>query len=373
MAWNAWLCDTRTGAGRVRVNPATFSWGRALNSGGSGQATFRLGDPKARLNISRASTLPLAKTLVLDWGGKVVYAGIIWARPYSKDAQTLTLSHKDVWSILPYRHVVESNSDDVGSKTIVIPPKGQPTLSLASIARTVVFEGQDAASEMYRLPIDFAAPVLGGHRRTYAGYELHTVQDALQKLMDAAGGPDVDFRPYWTADGLLRYEMRAGSLTSGTWEWNVAAGKSSASGITLDDDASKIAVNTFAIGQGQEDDMKIRAGRNDASPYPVLERRITHKDEKDLAVLESLAAEHLRVYAEPTQQWGISMLARGERNESGKLSGATVSDLLLGGTVRLYHRGDPWIPDGWHESRLIGFSGDLGESVQLEMQPTGGV
>lgn len=367
MAWNVSIVDTITGRSRQRIEdlPSAFSWERVLNAGGSGQTTFMLGDRDAYAGIiTPASTLPVAKTIVLSWEDKAVYAGIIWTRPYNRGTQQLTLTHSDIWSFFPLRHVLASNANDVGRTEIVIPPAGQPTLKLSSIAKTVVFEGQDAASSMYRLPIDFPADELGNFRRTYKGYELKTVQDALTELMSESGGPDIDFQPYWADGGTqLRYEMRVGSLRQGSWEWNMAADEASAFDASLTDDATKLSVNTFGIGLGSERKMNLRAGRNDDSPYPVLERRIEHKTIADPVRLDSLIAEDLRVHAEPTKQWGLSMQADGT---------PAVSDLRLGGTTRQYYADDPWIPDGWHENRLIQFSGDLTTTVNLGLQTLGG-
>lgn len=363
MAWNTWLCDTRTGQNRIRVPASTFGWGRALNAVAGGSSAFLLREPKTAAVINQGSTTPLAKTLVLDWDGFVTYAGPIWSRAYERNTGILTMEHRDIWSMFAKRLVVTTNTAGVEKTTLRIPAVGEPAVSKATLAKGIVFEGTDAASSMYDLPITYPADVLGSDFRTYPGYTMPTVQDALQELMDSDGGPDVDFQPEWNSNGDLRWVMRAGSLSGSTVSWNVTAPKPGALDVTWADDANKVANNVLAIGQGSEADMLVGAARDTGSPYPAVETVLSYKNETSKDRLDALAAEYLRVYGAPTNQWGASILAGGTPG---------VADLKIGGTARLYFKGDPWIPNGYHSNRIIEFSGDLTDKVKLGFQPTGG-
>ena len=106
MAWSVWVCDTVSGAKLQRLPVAAFSWSRVLNGSGSGSATVKLNDAAVKKLNARTLTNPVSNTLVLDWDGVVVYAGVIWSRDYNREGTSLTLGHADIWSILSRRFAV---------------------------------------------------------------------------------------------------------------------------------------------------------------------------------------------------------------------------------------------------------------------------
>lgn len=362
MAWNTWICDTRTGENRFRVQSSAFGWARVLNAVGGGTTDFQRQDAATKALVTRETTTPLAKTLVLDWDGYVVYAGIIWARQYTRKSRVLQITHRDIWSAFAKRLLVTDNSAGVEKTSLRIPAVGEPTVSKATLLKGVVFEGTDAESSMYRLPITYPADVAGPNARTYPGYQLTTVADGLRDILDAWPDTDLDFQPEWNSNGFLRYVLRAGSLAGNTVEWNVTAPKSGAFDVVWQDDANKIANNVIAVGEGSGEDIKVGSYRNEASPYPAMEQVISFKKESNPARLNELAQEYCRAYGQPTEQWDMSMHA-----------GATpgVKDLKLGGTASLLFAGDDWTPDGTYKNRIIGFSGDLTQTVKLDFQPIG--
>lgn len=361
MAWNTWLCDTITGENRFRIPVSGATWGRLLNKVSGGTTEIQLFDKGSSL-ITRASTLPLAKTFVLDWDGYVVYAGPIWSRNYVFGTGVLTLTHRDIWSMFAKRLLVTTNTKGVEKTSLRIPAVGEPTVSKKTLLKGIVFEGTDAESSMYRLPIYYPDDTAGPNARTYPGYGLTLVGDALQDVLDADSSVDVDFQPSWNSNGFLRYTMRAGNLNDSKIQWNAAAAMTGAFGLTWDDDAARVANNVIAVGEGAGEDMKIGAARNELSPFPAMENVISFKKETNVARLDELAAEHLRVFGAPTEQWGMSMMAGGKPG---------VKDLKLGGTASLLFSKDRWNPDGQINNRIIGFNGDLTQTVKLAFQPIG--
>lgn len=361
MAWSVSIVDTVTGKNRQRIHilPSTFTWERVMNAGGGGQTTFELSDREAYFGlVNFASTAPLAKTLVLSWEDHAVYAGIIWSRSYNRATKRLTLTHRDIWSLLPFWPLATTNGRDVNRGDISLPSSGG-TLSLGTLAKYVVLAAQNAMPEKHRMPIDFPPDYAGPHRLPLKGYSLPTVQGELTKLMERQGGPDVEFQPYWDELGQLRYRMRAGNLTSGSWEWNTLAEDSGLYGAGYEDDASKVANRVFSIGEGSEEDMKIRTASAGAAPYPMVARELSHKDENDTGVLDARADEYLRVYANPTQQRPFTIPADGTPD---------VVALRLGGTARYWVDDDEFLPTGWYFDRVIQFSGDLSNNVALGLQ-----
>ena len=363
MAWTIWACNTTTGEKLMQLPAASFSWERALNSGSEGQATFQLADPAFREMDMRSLTSLVARTLVLEWveapgfqsTGEPVYAGIIWRRTYDRDTKTLTIDHADIWSILSRRLLVSQNTTGVEKTKLEF-----LNLSVSTVVKKVVQTGTED------LPMVYWGDFTGSRDQTYAGYLLKPVADALQDLIDQPDGPDVDFRPIWGPNGL-QHQMRSNEQF-GTYTWNMSAGQTGVSGITVTEDGSKLSNNVFAVGQGTEADSIIRANVW-ATSYPLLQSSEAHKDVKDVTKLDGFVSEGLRIHTTPTTQWSFNILASGG---DGGDSQTTVTDLRLNGALSLYSKDDPWIPDGWQAHRLIRYSGDLTENIKLEFQPTGG-
>lgn len=357
MAWTVYACDTATGAILGCIPAESFSWDRVLNSGGSGQSSFRVGDPLFRELNLRSWTDLVRRTLVLDWNGEPVYAGIVWRRVYERDSQTLTVNHSDLWSMLTRRYLVSQRTTGVEKTKLEF-----TNISISTVVKRTVQAGTAD------LPMVYWGDFEGSRKAVFEGYMLKSVADALQDQIDQPDGPDLDFRPIWGPNGL-QWQMRS-NQEFGTYTWNMSAAQSGVSGLKVIEDGTKLANNVFAVGQGTEKDSIIRASPA-PSPYPLLQSTVSHKDEKDLVKLDGFVQEAQRIYGTPTGQWSFNMLASGGNGETKDLT--KVTDLRLNGVLSLYESGDPWIPDGTSSHRLIRYSGDLTEQVKLEFQPTGGV
>lgn len=364
MAWNVWVTDTVTGVKQQRLPVSAFTWSRVLNGGGSGSATVQLSDSVTRLLDVKTLTVPTKNTLVLERDGVVVYAGVIWSRTYDHTAGTLTLEHGDLWSMLGRRLAVDHYVGVVSTWNVTY-----TNLTLRQYAKNLVILGifGDANANMM-LPITLPADETGTISRTIYGYHLPNLLDSLDDVMGEDGGPDIDFQPRWVS-GALNWLMRVGStatpkLSSGSWEWNLGAEQSGIVGLSVTDDSVKQVTNMIAVGEGSEADMLIRSNRIVNPVFPHMERVSSFKDESNAVRLANLATGNLNVYKTTTTQWGFSMRADGT---------PAVTDLLLGGTAKVWVRSDPWLPDGFTSSRLVQYSGDLTENVALQFQPDGGV
>jgi len=357
MAWSVWSVDTVTGVKQLQLPVASFSWARLLNQGGSGSGSIVLKGVGLTREVLRASTTPVSRTLVIEWDGVPVYAGLVWSRKYDHPSGTLLIQHGDIWSLFTGRLAI-----DFAAPNMEVTKQVYSGLSLATIAKRRVQLATTAAAWRNRsLPITFPADVSGSAARTYYGYHVPVLANDLEDLMNSSGGPDIDIRPRWV-DGKLDLQMRSGVLNSGVYEWNLAAEKSGIVGLVVEDDGNKLATNSVAIGEGSGADMLIRSHPEDVVLYPAMDHVASYKQESSEAVLFSNAVANLDAFGSPIEQWGFGVMASGSPD---------VSELMLGGTTKVHSADDPWISDGWHTNRLIGFSGDLSEKVQLQLQPGG--
>lgn len=363
MSWSYWIVDTRTGVKQLPLQPASGSWGRQLNGDKQGRHTFNLSTSKLTRAQWRALTVPLARTLVVSWAGVAWYAGMITARPFDMDSSTLTLEHADIRSIFADRYPFGAGSYAGG--TLVCTNR-----SWRAIVARVVQRGLDGPGGIYSLPIVLpsTSEAENPHSKTYHNYNFTTVYDALADLQKTEGGPDTDFEPRWNANGDLEWLLRVGSptapaLTGGVVEFNMTAAQKALTGVTVGENSAKQVTGVFGIGQGSEEDMIVGSVGNpeEAATIPARDITESHKTAETEAAAAQFAAASIAVLQHPTNQWDFTIVL-------GELNGTQVAALRLGATLRLYYKGHMWIEDGWHDLRLVGFTGDMTDRIKVEVQ-----
>lgn len=370
MGWSVWVTDTVTGVKQQRLPVSAFTWSRVLNGGGSGSATVQLSDSVTRLLDVKTLTIPAKNTLVLEsthglaFGVPpvVVYAGVIWSRTYDHPTATLTIQHSDIWSLLNRRLAI----DKTVPFSAVVHQTYTAVSSATLVKRLITLAVTGAADMNLGLRITKPADEVGPITRTNYGYHMNVLGDLLDGLMNEDGGTDIDFAPRWVS-GELDYLMRTGTvavpkLTAGLYEWNLQAEQSGLVGLSVTEDANKLATSAYAVGEGSEEDMLVYSDRVISPQYPGIDHIESYKTVDNAYALSAKAVGDLIAFKQPTAQTSFSVLASGT---------PAVTALQLGGTVKVWSKGDLWLADGFTSSRLIEFSGDLSENVKLEFQPGG--
>ena len=359
--WTHWIVDTRTGVKQLQVFPSAGSWSRKLNSSGSGAHTFQLGGPTV---ITRAVwqglTVTTDRTLVVSRitssGVEVArYAGLIERVAYNRDTRELTLNTADIRDILMRRYPFGVGTYAGGTFTCT-------SLSWRAIAATAVSRGLTGPRVNYSLPIILpSTSEAGTNTKTYYNYNFTNVYDLLNEIQKL--GPDIDFEPSWSA-GVLVWTMRAGSdavpsLTGGSFEWNLSSPQPALIGVTVAKDGTKQANGIFSVGSGSGSDMAV-GGTGLAGTGAALDVVQPHKLEDSAARLAAYSTAALTTFNNPTVQWSLGILA------SDKMM--PIESAQLGSALRLLLSGDPYLADGVTSVRLIGYSGDLTESIKLDIQ-----
>ncbi len=353
MAWRVWSCDTKTGQKLACIPVAGFPWGTALNMGSSGSATVLLNEDRTKGFDWWSLVDVVRRTLVIEWDGSPMYAGIIWSWDYAYDTKRLTVQHADLWSILTKRILFTGNLSNIEEQKLTMASK-----SLWDLARGIVEAGTAGS---YSLPIFYQGTTGGTRSRTWYGYEMPVVADELEAIMNTAGGPDVVFDPRWSTDGeRLEYLMWDGADPGGVVPVNLAANDKQLFDIRVRRDASKVATIMIGFGEGSEEDVQSYVSDPGQFYYPNLVGEASFPTEKDPDVLfDRVDAAHDAVMG-PTEQWSASMHAS---------AAFRVTMLKIGRYFEVYSKGDPLILDGYQKLRIIQISGDLTETVKLEFQP----
>lgn len=362
-----WACETVTG-NRLAVLPVSgYRWGTGLNGAGNVDATVPLrklskrlqGDIKTYVEPGRMSLAAVTDS------GEVMEAGPIWKHRYEGSSGDLVLGATGVWSVFDKRKLIVPSweiGDRVQDTQVVL-----SGLSLGSIVRRLVADSisRDGGS----LPILFPPSVAGSHTRTYPGYELKWLGDALRDLTMVSGGPDVAFQPRVRGDGLgIEWVLRIGDpflvQVGDDWRWDAGAPFGGVQNIDVDGDATGLAQRAWAIGNGMDDQILIGVAE-ESSPltrgYPLLETQTAHTSVTEQDTIDAHAVAAHAVASRPWWTWSMSVNDRSP-------------------AVGLYRPGD-WatvsIPDsheylqaGQYRTRIFSISGDTSHTVKVTLAPT---
>lgn len=370
MVWRAFICDTQTGTVKNRVRLASCTWGRALNAGASGSAVLPLSDPvNASLDLDDLLD-PVRNTIVLDWDGVVVYAGLITDTTDDLSSLSTTINHSDLWWLFGRRLAIDYTAAHVEDSS-----QTYTALDLGTVAkRRVQLATTGDTDRNLALPITFPNDASGSITRTFHGYDLAILADELTDIVNE--GPDIDFEARWVS-GALNWLMRVGRSPSqdlndgGPWEWSAAGSQPNIFGVTRTRDGKNLANEAYVVGEGSEVDMLVRSEPDFTSPYPAMQHmdsgKTIHVSEIDKA--SDLALADIAAFKRPTVQWAGTVMADGSP-VGGQRTAPTVAALSLGDTTKIRTQGHPVIADGWNTHRLIGFTGDISTlQVALQLQP----
>ncbi|WP_120338136.1 hypothetical protein [Cryobacterium soli] len=361
-----WICDTRSGAKLAQVMPSAGSFKRVLCGSGSGEHTFRLGFGKRTREQWRALTQPWARTLAIDEDGVVIYAGIIAKRPYKWKVWQIKVTHVDVREIFRRRFPfgVKSYWENLNT----LPGKLVLTnLSQRAVVARILQESLVGPFPTYSLPIVLpSATEAGSVTVTYENYLLRTTFDLLEDIQNMDRGPDIDFVPRWSTSNTLEWVAEVGTpsvphLTKGSIDFNLTVRDPKLFDVTYDEDATDQLTGIFSVGTGSEVDMAVGGdGMGYSATTPALDVVQRNKAEANPDILASFSRAGLTTLAHPTVQIGVSMNSVAERN---------LATMPVGTMLRINFKDDPWIPDGWKETRAISYSGDMSKKVSFETQP----
>lgn len=361
--WTHWICATRTGERLAQVYPTAGSFTRRMNGIGTGTHTLVSGElgAGASVNARRSNrvdlTRPWARTLVQCWDDKPIYAGLITGKSVDKPKGTVDLPTVDFRQLAKYRTTFGINGYN-GKADEQLRLEKQ---SLASIAGYLIWDMMQGPTVNWQLPLILPPrDIAGTHDRTYHEFNLPIIEDELTAIQNTLSGPDIDFDPSWAADGTLQWTARVGDLTGNTLDWHLGVEQPGLTGFKFQEDGNKQGNVFYAVGNGSDRDMLLATSTTLLAPEePAMERFVRYTSEKQQTVLQRRADSQIRTFRDPTRQYSYAMQAD---------STPGLLQLKLGQRLRTYMVDDDWITDGWVSNRLIGFSGDLTNTITLQLQ-----
>lgn len=277
-------------------------------------AEIPLEGARPSLKLGAASTMSGTWSLSTRWSGgdpygltrpgrtalyalrddRPIYGGVIWTSRWDSTTQKIELGSSDWWSLLDHRKVL---------------PLLPPAPSVTDVAALSVSFNQVDQNEIARQLVQLAATHTGGdlgltydtttsdvlRDRTYYGYELTDIGQAIKQLMEVDGGPDIAFGVGANLDtnGRPVRTMRVGNPLIGQQgePWVFESGANILQ-FTWPSDATRMSTRSYAKGEGSELGSLIAVAESTYAyddGWPVLEHDEAYSNVIEPATLQAHA------------------------------------------------------------------------------------
>lgn len=349
--------DSQTGTHLLAVRPASGDWGRGRTPR-MHTSVFRTKND----GLTRAQRLdlfnPWTRTIAHRYNGNLVYAGLIIGWSLKESTGALSVRHIDIRSLLARRHFFGVGSYDPSPAGVL----HCVNLSLRGIIARLIHLGLVYPfSAAWPMPVDVETPEAGGLSRDYFPYDFQTVEDIITALSRETNGPDIDLQPKDAANGTLRYDARIGSpfLTGPALAEHWWGGKNGLTNVELDWDAERMATGIFALGRGNEADMRVGDAAQPVSVGVSRDYTIQASTVDNVTQLNNRAAAELAAVSTPREQWSATV----------SVKDAPPHVVRIGSTTRFHLQDHAMLPDGPRQMRVIGYSGTLNSRrINLELE-----
>lgn len=359
MSYRVVLVDGRTWKQRMDLTPVSAPWSRGLNNGKTGQMTLQAGDADEPYIIIPDTTWPLNNWVVIEWNGRPVYAGIITDTEYDWKTKQVTVSHADLWWFWERRFVLNDRTSTFPKDII-----NWSGLRPVNMARRVIEAGVNGGADPhYGIPLVFPPwGADGGNSRTVYGYNLETVKDILEEIIEADSGFDLDFRPQWSATGTLEFGVDMDAFKGNVLEWDLDAEDTPVRDFKFQVAGSGITTGIYGVGEGSEKNMLAYMDPVRGTSYPAIETMASFKEINTVPRLAARVKGIRRASSGAMRQINAVVAASGA---------PSLEDFRLGALVRWRAESDTWLPSGWSEDwELLEMGGDAtSDDVSMSFRP----
>lgn len=358
------------------LDASSSSWTSVLNAAGVISATVDMSqydnpiDGLAPVLNVRELTRPYRSFIgAIDGNGVLRECGPILQRPWSEDDGTIQITGAGLWSYWAKRILAPVLATN---QSLALVTTNYVNTDIGSIAVLIILQSMGFVGGS--LPIDLPATVAGTTTRTYPGYNVQAIADALSDLVGVIGGPDIMFIPYFSDNTHIRWRMVTGNEQNpfvssvAQQTFNYSAPRNNVSGLTTTEDASAMTISDFETGGGQDDTLLIENWTDSTllgQGWPLLETTNSHSTVTVPSTLTAYAQEATTLGMGAVEQWTLNF----NTNEAPLPSSYKVGDFAF-----LKIRKSKWIPDsteqGW-PVRIVGLAGTQDDSViAVTFQPT---
>jgi hypothetical protein len=286
------LADLATNHILEEISLTNVSFNKPLNDCGTFNGTWKLGEKTAHLDPYDLS-MPCRRVVYAFRDDRPMWGGIIWTRGYDSNTQTVAIGAGDWWSYFDHRKVLPTFTPDgtltqVAGLSVTYSATDQNAIARALVAAAQAHTG----GNILVTPAD--TNTSGQLRdRTYNGYNLTELGDALTNLCNVINGPDIVFDVLPSTTGAPRRVVRVGTPMLGqqgsSHRWEVGGN------VTLygwPSDGTRMGTRAFAAGQGVELGLPVAVSEDTskyAGGFPLLENESQYSSAEDADTLNSHA------------------------------------------------------------------------------------
>lgn len=352
--------DMRTGRITTTLPVEGAAVEAVLNGAGTISATVNLRDPDVQRLDLRLNAAAVKSFLAFEYGGRILNAGPIWTRQYSRATGRLTLSAAGLVSLFDKRFVLPAEWDGATPADETVTYRN---LTLAGIATLIVQDATDTFTE--QLPLVYGEVDDGGNERTYYGYEFGVLGERLAQLSAVDGGPDIQFRPRRSGSNPLAIEWvmatgRPDLVQSGPpHRVDDLAPEADLVDLSVAEDASQLSTRHFATGTGEEVDL-LTAVRSDYTlpirGYPLTESLSQHQSVVVQSTLNTHAVAELNRRKRPHELRTLTLRRDGY---------PALGTYAEGDLFQVLVEDDPWLGTEDLTLRCVGIRADLGQTVTV--------
>lgn len=263
-----------------------------LNSAGTFTGELLLSGVNAYgLNIL-AATIPARCCVYVDRNGVLEWGGIIWQRNYNSTTQRLKITAREFLSYFERRLITNTRAFTAVDQLQIVETLVEQALA-TPYGNVPMLYNQDSGSTN-------TSGILS--TRTYYGYELKTVMQAITDLATSAQGFDFEISVYYDGTGSLAksfntYYPKTGETyttadsTIPTFELG-----GNISSYDYTEDGSKAVNSIYVIGAGSSD-AELISNAQDATKFAngwaLLEDHASYTDITDTSLLANLASAQI--------------------------------------------------------------------------------
>lgn len=358
--------ELRTGRILADLPAPEATWSTVLNDAGDLDATIGLRAGGRGFDLGHLDPARCYLAAVTE-GGDVMEAGPIWKHDFDDATGKLKVGAAGLWSLFDHRKVVRVLLPGEKAQTTVLSWAGT---SLGTIAKRLVAEAMEHVGGS--LPLVLPADVAGSAERVYPGYELGWTGERLRQLAEVEGGPDIAFQPRLTTDQLgVEWVMRHGtparpllSQTGADWQWDRGVAAGPLQNLSVSRDATKLALRTWAIGSGMEQDLILGTAQDLAlaeAGYPLLEADTSQTEVLQQPTIDAHASALLSTSRRPWQTWTLTT-----RDDVPVLGQYRPGDWA---TVHV-PASHEYLAEGVYRTRILSVAGALDRKVSVALAPT---
>lgn len=291
--WSYLLADLRTNVITAEIPLTGVRISTRLGAAGTMSGTWKIAQ-----NWSGGSpyglTRPARTAIYALRDGRPIYGGVVWTSDCD-DGESVSLGSSDWWSYWDHRRVVPllSNAQppvtEIANLDITFTQVDQNEIARQLVAIAQSHTGGDIGI----VPDVVDSGVL--RDRTWHGYELADVGQALKQLSEVEGGPDILFGVAANLDSNGRpiRQMRIGNPHLGQLASPFVFEKGAAiQSYRWPSDGTRMVNRAYALGEGSERGAIIAAVENTdstANGWPLLEADANYSTVTDPATLQAHA------------------------------------------------------------------------------------